>query len=173
MIAIRSINLPNITIRRAEREDSDTVFGLISSLADYEKLEPPTDEARARLLHDGWPTHGETPKFAAWLAEIRPSVEDDLNGSVTAVGYAITFETYSTFLARPTLYLEDIFVLPEYRGHSVGTTLMNHLIAEAKAHGCGRMEWVVLDWNTTAQQFYRKFNAVHLTEWLTYRITLG
>lgn len=162
---IGSINLPDIQIRRAMREDSAALLTLIASLAEYEKLAPPTREAQERLCNDGWPEDGRLPRFTAWLAEL-PS---DTGSGAQSVGYAITFETYSTFLARPTLYLEDLFVLPEYRGLAVGTKLMNHLISEAKAIGCGRMEWVVLDWNTTAQQFYRNFNAEHLTEWQTYR----
>src|SRR5262249_32286209 len=81
----------------------------------------------------------------------------------------ITFETYSSFLALPTLYIEDIFVLPDFRRYGVGSALMQHLIQAAKESSCGRMEWVVLDWNTGAQQFYQRFGAQHLTDWQHYR----
>jgi len=153
-------------IRRAEIEDCDTLIGLIEALASYEELEPPSMDARLRLRSDGWPLDGSNAKFTAWL------VETEQDGHRIAVGYAITFPTYSTFLARPTLYLEDIFVLPDYRRGQFGSTLMEHLLQIAGNEGCGRMEWVVLDWNTSAQTFYAKFNAAQLKEWLHYRITL-
>ncbi|HUR37934.1 MAG TPA: GNAT family N-acetyltransferase, partial [Planctomycetota bacterium] len=88
------------------------------------------------------------------------------------VGYAIYFFTYSSFLARPTLYLEDIFVLPEQRRLGLGGAFFKALLAEARREGCGRMEWVVLDWNTPAHRFYRKLGARLLDDWNTYRIVL-
>src|SRR5437016_10792898 len=98
---------PEIVVRRAEREDFQTLVDLITALAHYEKLDPPDAGARQRLLLDGWSEH---PKFEAWIAT---------QGGEPA-GYAIVFETYSTFLAQPTLYLEDIFVLPNRRSSGVG-----------------------------------------------------
>ncbi len=154
----------SVIIRRAEKEDSPAVLRLIEALADFEQLAPPDAKAQARFVADGWGNYAR-PRFEAWLAEVEE------NGTKSAVGYAITFETYSSFLARPTLYLEDLFVLPEFRRHGVGSALMRHLTATAEQRGCGRMEWVVLDWNTSAQEFYKKFNATHLTEWYTYRLT--
>ncbi|HVA25937.1 MAG TPA: GNAT family N-acetyltransferase [Chloroflexota bacterium] len=85
--------------------------------------------------------------------------------------YVIHFFTYSTFLARPTLYLEDIFVLPEERQHGAGVALMRHLARTALDAGCGRMEWQVLDWNELALGFYQRLGAKHLKEWLPYRLT--
>jgi GNAT superfamily N-acetyltransferase len=151
-------------VRRAEQEYAPTLLRLIAALAEFEKLEPPDAEAQERLRRDGWPEDGSRPRFAAWLAEIETA------GSTQAVGYAITFETYSSFLARPTFYIEDIFVLPAYRRQSVGKALMRRLIQEAWDTGCGRMEWVVLDWNTGAQQFYQRLGAQHLTDWQFYRL---
>jgi GNAT superfamily N-acetyltransferase len=154
----------SVVIRRAEAEDIPDVLRLICALADYEQLPPPDADAQERFRADGWNTAARPPRFEAWLAEV------ETDGATQAAGYAITFETYSSFLARPTLYLEDLFVLPEFRRHGVGSALMRHLIATAQERGCGRMEWVVLDWNTSAQEFYRQFDATHLTEWYTYRI---
>src|SRR5947208_3420186 len=100
-----------ITIRRAGPEDAETLLELIRALAEYEHLEPPDDEARARLLEHGF---GPAPRFEAYLAE-----QDG-----AAIGYAIVFETYSTFLARPSLYLEDLFVRPEARRRGAGKQLL-------------------------------------------------
>ena len=88
------------------------------------------------------------------------------------VGYAITLETYSSFLALPTLYLEDLFVLPEYRSRKAGYALFQTVLEEAKKRGCGRMEWSVLDWNQLAINFYERLGAQHMKEWLRYRISL-
>jgi GNAT superfamily N-acetyltransferase len=156
-----------VQVRRAQQEDADALLGLIRALADYEKLDPPTDAARARLIRDGWPASGPA-RFSAWLAEITEQEGEPAR----AVGYAITFFTYSSFLARPTLYVEDIFILPDFRRHGVGTQLFRALVAEARSEGCGRVEWVVLDWNTLAQQFYKKHGARHLADWQCYRLPL-
>jgi GNAT superfamily N-acetyltransferase len=147
-----------INIRRASPEDAETLLELIEALAHYERLEPPDEEARARLVEHGF---GSQPRFETYLAEI--------DGD--AVGYAIVFETYSTFLARPTLYLEDIFVRPEARRRGAGMALLRCLAAEAVARGCGRMEWTVLDWNELAQGVYRKIGAQMLDEWRFCRLT--
>ena len=162
-------NTPLITIRRAERDDIPALNDLIAALADFEKLAPPDAGARGRFARDGWPDNGQPPRFAAWLAFVQDSQTD----AMTPAAYAITFETYSSFLARPTLYLEDIFVRSEFRRLGVGMALMQHLIAHARQSGCGRMEWVVLDWNTGAQAFYQGLGARHLDEWHTYRLDLA
>ncbi len=155
-----------VTVRRAQPQDAPTLLRLIAALADYEKLEPPDTEAQERLRRDGWPENGDRPRFTAWLAE----VDSSDSAPAQAVGYAITFETYSTFLARPTLYIEDIFVLPAHRRQAVGSALMQRLLQAAQESGCGRIEWVVLDWNTDAQQFYQRFGARHLQDWQYYRL---
>ena len=155
-----------ILVTKAEREDVPELQRLINALADFEKLEPPTPDAQARFLEDGWPLSGKEPKFTAWLAEVQGGDEK----SNEYAGYAITFFTYSSFLAQPTLYLEDLFILPAYRKQGIGTKLMERLFREAKEKGCGRMEWVVLDWNVDAQEFYHKFGASRQTEWLPYRV---
>ena len=150
--------MPDISIRAAVRGDEAVFLSLVDALADYEKLDRPTPEARERLARDGF---GERPVFNAYLAE--------LDGK--PVGYAITFFTYSSFLARPTLYLEDLFVLPEGRRHGVGKAIFHSLARAAVERGCGRMEWVVLDWNQLAIDFYERLGARRLNGWYTYRLT--
>jgi GNAT superfamily N-acetyltransferase len=147
-----------VTIRRAGPEDADTLLELVTALAHYEHLEPPDAAARARLVEHGF---GPRPRFETFLAEIDSA----------AIGYALVFETYSTFLARPTLYLEDLFVRPEARRRGAGTALLRFLAAEAVKRGCGRMEWAVLDWNELAQGVYRKLGAQQLDEWRLCRLT--
>ena len=146
-----------ITVRKATPADADLLIQLILGLAEFEKLPPPDKAAQRRLVNDAF---GPNPRFEVFLAEIEGVV----------AGYAFTFETYSTFLALPTLYLEDLFVLPQYRGHKVGYALVLHLAAEAAHRGCGRIEWVVLDWNTHAQEFYKRLGARHLPDWYFYRL---
>jgi GNAT superfamily N-acetyltransferase len=148
----------DVHIRRATERDAAQLLGLIDALAEYEKLVPPDADARRQLIKD---MGGDRPRFEAFLAEI-----DD-----AAVGYAFVFETYSSFLAQPTLYLEDIFVLPSYRRRKVGYALFQAMVAEASRRGCGRMEWMVLDWNRLGIDFYQRIGARHLKEWHLYRLT--
>jgi GNAT superfamily N-acetyltransferase len=152
-----------ITIRRAVPADGPVILGLIQALADYEKLAPPDEAAQRRLLADAF---ADPPRFAVFLAEVSA---DESGGSVPA-GYAIVFETYSTFLALPTLYLEDIFVLESHRNRRIGFSLFRFCIREAHRRGCGRMEWTVLDWNKPSIDFYDRQGARHLGEWLHYRL---
>ncbi len=148
----------NVVVRRATPDDAATMLRLIRALAEYEKLEPPDRDAEERLVKDAF---CEKPRFEVWLAEV--------DGQ--AVGYAFLLETYSTFLARPTLYIEDIFVLPDYRGSGVGHALFRKCVELAKERGCGRIEWVTLDWNVTAQNFFKRYGAQHLAEWYFFRLT--
>jgi GNAT superfamily N-acetyltransferase len=147
----------DFTIRKAEPEDAHSLIDLITALAHYEKLDPPSEDARQRLTEHGW---GDHPKFEVWLAE----------AGGKAVGYTISFETYSTFLARPTLYLEDIFVLPEFRGGGIGYALFKNLAQLAVSRDCGRMEWACLDWNQPSIDFYTKLGANPLGDWRYFRL---
>ncbi len=149
---------PQVVVRRATEQDGEALLGLIRALAEYEKLEPPTPEAQKRLLRDAF---AERPRFEVYLA--------DLDGQ--AVGYAFVLETYSTFLALPTLYIEDIFVLPQYRGAKIGHALFRKCVELARERGCGRMEWVTLHWNVSAQNFFKRYGAQHLAEWYFFRLT--
>jgi len=147
-----------VVIRRAEAEDAPVFLDLVDALADYEELERPSAEARKRLVRDGFE---EPRRFSPYLAEV---------GTAT-VGYAITFQTYSSFLALPTLYLEDLFVLPEARRIGVGHAFFRFLAGEALRQGCARMEWMVLDWNQLAIDFYEGLGARRLDQWHAYRLT--
>jgi GNAT superfamily N-acetyltransferase len=148
---------PVTHIRRAEPQDGPTVISLVNALADYEKLPRPDQEGCQRLLRD---TFGQHKRIDIFLAEVEGQ----------SVGYAIVLETYSSFLALPTLYLEDIFVLPEYRGRHVGYSLFLFCAREALHRGCGRMEWMVLDWNELAHKFYGRLGSQRLREWVPYRM---
>lgn len=144
-------------IRKAQPADGERLLFLIDALADFEKLPKPDTAAKQRLLRD---VFGEHPRVEVFLAEVENAV----------VGYAFIFETYSTFLALPSLYLEDLFVLPEYRGRKIGYALFRQCVAEAQRRGCGRMEWTVLDWNRHAIDFYERLGARQLKEWFYYRL---
>lgn len=157
--AVRKPGAPGrILIRPAAREDAKAFLSLIDALADYERLPRPSPAARRRLVRDG---AAARPRFETLLA---------FSGG-RAVGYAVFFETYSTFLARPTLYLEDLFVLPSHRGLGIGLALFRKCLAEARRRGCGRMDWTVLDWNTPAARFYEKLGAKKMKEWELFRLT--
>ena len=141
-------------------EDRFTEFSaLIEALAGYERLTSPDAAAVERLRRDAF---GPDPRFEAALA---------LNRDGRAVGYATWFHTYSTFLAKPTMYLEDLFVLEDFRESGAGSRLFEHVRALGAARGCGRMEWQVLDWNTLAREFYHRRQATWMKDWLVYRLT--
>jgi len=147
-----------VAVRPAAAADAPALLRLVDALADYEKLDRPEPDARDRLVRDAF---GPERRISTYLAE--------LDGR--AVAYAITYDAYSSFLARPTLYLEDVFVLPDARRHGVGAAIFRTLAREAVAGGYGRMEWCVLDWNELAIGFYEKLGARRLGEWYTYRLT--
>lgn len=148
----------SLRIRPAKRADAPALIKLIVALAKFEKLAPPNAAARKRLIKDGF---GAKAKYEPWLAF--------WNGE--PVGYMILVDLYSSFEARPTLYLEDLFVLPEFRGRGLGKAMMRRGIELAWKRGCGRMEWTCLDWNVKAQEFYNKLGARKLSEWYLYRLS--
>ena len=147
-------------IRPARPADGPAVIELICALAEYEKLEPPEEAAQQRLLEHAF---ADPPTVELWVASLDGSQVD---------GYAATFTSYSTFRALPSLYLEDLFVHPRARRHGLGTAMMEYLLAEARRRGCGRFEWTVLDWNSSAQQFYRGLGANMLEAWRIMRVDL-
>jgi GNAT superfamily N-acetyltransferase len=145
-------------IRSATPTDVPLILSFIRDLAVYEKLAHEvvaTEEALRRTLF------GTPPAAHVVIAEVdgRPA------------GFALYFFNYSTFLAKTGLYLEDLFVKPEFRGHGTGKALLLHLAKIANSGGCGRMEWSVLDWNEPAKGFYRKLGAVPLDDWRVMRLT--
>lgn len=146
-----------IALRPARRDDVATILALIRGLAEYEQLahEVVADEASLAAT-----LFGERPAAEVVIAEI--------DGE--SAGFALFFHSYSTFLARPGLYLEDLFVLPAHRGRGIGRALMAHLAALALERGCGRFEWSVLDWNTPAIGFYRGLGAVGMDAWTVQRV---
>ncbi|MGZ3426773.1 MAG: N-acetyltransferase family protein [Polyangia bacterium] len=148
--------LQEVTIRAAAARDLPQVVALVRALAEFEKLEGPDDAAARRLADDF-----AAARYSLFVAEAGERV----------VGYALYFFTYSTFLAKPSLYLEDLFVHPDARGRGIGERFMRALAAEAARRGCGRFEWTVLDWNVDAQKFYRRLGAEVLSSWWTCRVT--
>ena len=146
-----------IRIEPATEADVPLILRLISALAEYERLAHQVVATEAALR--------ETLFGARAAAEVVIAYVDDV-----PAGFALWFHNYSTFLARPGLYLEDLFVLPEWRGHGVGRRLLSHLASIAVARGCGRMEWAVLNWNESAIGFYRKLGATVLEDWRICRL---
>lgn len=146
-----------LTIRPAQPQDVPAILSLIRALAEYEKL---LDEVTATeaALRDS--LFGERPYAEAIIAWDRDE----------AVGFALYFHNYSTFLARPGIYLEDLFVRSAYRGRGLGTELLARVARVAVERGCARMEWSVLDWNAPALAFYRSLGARPLKEWIVNRV---
>ncbi|RUR87017.1 N-acetyltransferase [Chlorogloeopsis fritschii PCC 6912] len=148
----------NLILRFAEPDDCDTLFTLIKALAEYEKLSHAvTGNSLALKEH----LFGSVKYVEAILAEYTGQ----------AVGFALFFHNYSTFLTKPGIYLEDIFVLPEYRHQGIGKALLTKVAQIAVERNCGRLEWSVLDWNEPAIKFYRRMGAVILDEWQICRVT--
>jgi GNAT superfamily N-acetyltransferase len=146
----------SVVIKKVNAETFDDFLGLIDKLAEYERLAPPDEEAKNRLRLD---CLSDNPKYHAFIGKIEGK----------SVSYIIYFFTYSSFLALPTLFLEDIFVLQEYRRQGVGKKMFDFLKEVAKREGCGRIEFTVLKWNKSAQEFYEKNGAQRL-EWFLYRV---
>ena len=146
-----------ISIRRAADEDVDTILGFIRELAVYEKMQ---DEvvATEEMLRE-W-------LFEKKIAEVLLA---ELDGK--EVGFALFFHNFSTFLGRGGIYLEDLYVKPEYRGKGVGKALLKKLARITVERDCGRLEWCCLDWNRSSIDFYLSMGAKPMDEWTTYRLT--
>jgi len=147
-----------IRIRQGCLEDCATILSFIKALAKYEKLQDEVVATEADLANT---LFGERPGAEVLIAE----------WSGKAAGFALFFHNYSTFLARPGIYLEDLFVLTGYRGRGIGKRLLCHLAEIAVARECGRLEWSVLDWNEPAIGFYRRIGARAMSDWTQYRLT--
>jgi GNAT superfamily N-acetyltransferase len=147
-----------LTIRRGTARDVPTILALIRGLAEYERLAHEMEATAARVRAHGF---GRRRYFETIICRRggRP------------IGFALYFFTYSTFLARPTLYLEDLFVLPEERGSGAGKALLRALARIAVRRGCGRLEWAVLDWNRPAIGFYKRLGAKLRRQWILTRLT--
>ena len=149
---------PELRIERATEEDVPLILRLINGLSEYEKL---AHEVTA--TEDGL---RDTLFGARPAADVIIAYAGD-----TPAGFALFFPNYSTFLGKPGLYLEDLFVLPEWRGRGLGLALMKHLAGIAVARGCGRFEWSVLDWNAPAIGFYESLGAKLMDGWSIVRVT--
>lgn len=147
-----------VDIRPAYPEDVSTIFSLIKALSEYEKLAHELVGSEADL-HEG--LFGAMPYAEVAIAEV--------DGQ--AAGMALYFYNFSTFLMKPGIHLEDLFVLPEFRRQGVATALLKHLAAFALSKGCGRLEWSVLDWNEDAIAFYKRIGAVLMDEWTGCRVS--
>lgn len=150
--------MQNIQFRNASPDDIDTILMLIRELAAFERL---SDQVTvdAAILEE-------------WLFRKNAAEVILAESEGKAVAYALFFSSFSTFLGKAGLYLEDLFVLPEYRKQGIGKSLFLHLLNLAKTRGYGRMEWSCLDWNENALAFYRKLGAEPLSDWTVQRITL-
>ncbi len=148
----------DLVLKRATEADGRTILDLIHGIAEYERLRHEVEATEDLLREHGF---GPRPIFECILAE----------RGTHAVGFALYFFSFSTFKARPTLYLEDLFVRPEDRGRGVGRRLLVELARIAVDRQCGRMEWSVLDWNTPARDFYFKLGALAMDEWTVFRMT--
>jgi len=146
-----------VTFRQAAREDTALILRFIRALAEYEHMADQVVTTEEQLQQEIFDKAGAQVIFA-------------MEGE-TEVGFALYFHNFSTFLGRRGLYLEDLFVLPEYRGKGYGKALLQRLAAIAREEGCGRFEWWCLDWNQPSIDFYKKMGAVAMDEWTVYRVT--
>ena len=148
----------SVSIRAAREDDVAVLHLLIRALAEYEKLAAQVVGTAADLQRELFSARPVIEAVIAWEKE-------------SALGFALYFHNYSTFLARRGLYLEDLFVVPDARGRGVGKALIRHCARVAVERGCGRFEWSVLDWNQPAIQFYQSIGATMLPDWRICRIT--
>ncbi len=152
------MNTTDLKIVTATIEDTPLILEFIKALAEYEKL-PNEVTATEELLR-------ETLFGNRKVAEVIIAYHDDV-----AVGFALFFHNFSTFIGKPGIYLEDLFVKPEYRGHGIGKALLKHIAKLAKERNCGRFEWSVLDWNELSIKFYKSLGAKPMDDWTMYRVT--
>lgn len=149
--------MSQFSIRLAEEKDVSLILHFIKELADYEKMLSEV-VATEEILRE-W-------IFEKNKAEVIFAMEDDKE-----IGFALFFHNFSTFLGRAGVYLEDLYVIPEYRGKGYGKALLKHLAKIAVERGCGRLEWWCLDWNQPSIDFYRSLGAQPMDEWTVYRIS--
>lgn len=145
-------------IAAASERDVPVILSLIQALAEYERMSQEVMATEGRIRESLFGARPQAEAVLAWAGG-------------GAIGFALWFHNYSTFLGRHGLYLEDLFVLPEWRGRGVGRALLEYLARVAVERGCGRMEWSVLDWNESAIGFYRAVGAVPMNDWRIFRLT--
>lgn len=147
----------NIVIRRAARPDAKLILAMIAELAEYEKA-----------LHEVVASQQDIEESLFAAESKSEALICEIDGE--AAGYAVFFTSYSTWLGKNGIYLEDLYVSPRFRGHKAGKTLLRHIARLAVARNCGRLEWSVLDWNQPAIDFYKSLGAVPQDEWVRYRM---
>lgn len=150
-----------LVLRMAVPSDVPLILELVRELATFEKLLDQVEATEERLREALFPVSGGRPTAECLLAE----------ADGVSAGFALFFTNFSTFLSKPGLYLEDLFVRPEWRGRGIGRTLLLRLAKLANERGCGRMEWAVLDWNTDAIAFYHTLGAEPQGDWTIFRLT--
>ena len=148
----------SLHIRPATPDDIPLILAFIRELAEYERAPEQAIAKPEDLRRDGW---GPEPKFRVVIAEWQGA----------PAGFALFFYNYSTWQGRAGIYLEDLFVRPQFRGKGIGKALLVHLAQIAVRENCGRFQWQVLDWNTPSIDFYKSLGAVVMQEWLTMRVT--
>ncbi len=148
----------NLTIRPATIDDTALILHFIQQLAEYEKLR---HEAVATEQDIRDTLFGERAYAEVLIAEYDQQ----------PAGFALFFHNYSTFLGKPGIYLEDLFVNPDFRGKGIGKALLRHLARLATERNCGRLEWWVLDWNEPSIEFYKSLDAIAMDDWTVYRVT--
>jgi GNAT superfamily N-acetyltransferase len=147
-----------LSIRRATSRDAALILKMIGGLAEYERLAHQMEATVGQIRRHGF---GRRRYFDVLICR----------RGRAPIGFALYFFTYSTFMGRPTLYLEDLFVLPEERGRGAGKALLAELARIAVRRGCGRLEWAVLDWNEKAFRFYRRLGAKPAKQWVLTRLS--
>ena len=150
--------MPELAIRAALEEDAPLILQLIKELAEYEKLS-----------HEVVATEGSLRKSLFGERRFAEALIGEIDGK--PAGFALFFHNFSTFLGRPGIYLEDLYVRPEFRGSGLGRALLVYLARVAQERGCGRLEWSVLDWNEPAIGFYKSVGAAPVEGWTGYRVT--
>jgi GNAT superfamily N-acetyltransferase len=150
--------MPSFELRPAQAQDVPAIVGLITELADFEHLTHLV-KVTPETLHPH--LFGDKPAAESWVAEVEGRV----------VGFALFFTNFSTFLGKPGMYLEDLYIQPAFRSMGIGKALLTRLAALAVERGYGRFEWCVLDWNEPAIRFYDKMGATMLPEWRLCRVT--
>ena len=152
------VTKPALRIVPATARDVPVILRMIKGLAEYERLADSVTATEDQLR--------------ATLFGARPAAEVVIGyAGDEPAGFALFFQNYSTFLAQPGIYLEDLFVIPQWRAHGFGRRLLTHLATLAVERGCGRIEWSVLDWNEPAIGFYKKLGAVPMEDWTIFRVT--
>ena len=149
---------PDFKIRAAAENDAPVILALIKDLAEYEKLTHEVKATEEDLRHA---LFGERPVAEALIGEL----------DRIPVSFALFFYNFSTFLGKPGIYLEDLYVKPDFRSNGFGRRMLAHIARMAKARNCGRFEWSVLDWNEPAIRTYDRLNARPMREWILYRLT--